>query len=93
MTTRLQAVINRNQGRYHRIAAELGVNVFWVYQYIKHGREPRNPEIRRKMRLPKPRRTQASGKAKLPEHERWWRKLDKAARDEIKRQLWMSRSS
>ena len=36
---RLKAVIKRNNGRYHPIANELGINVFWVYNYIAKGRE------------------------------------------------------
>lgn len=40
-------------GRYHRLADQLGVNVGHVYNLIKKGIEPKSPDIRVKMFLPK----------------------------------------
>ena len=81
---KLATVIKTHNGKYHRIAKTLGVNVYWVYRYIKHGQEPSNLTIRAKMFLPKKRKphTGRSGFAKLPAHVQWWRKLPKDQRNE-----------
>lgn len=94
---RLQAVIKRNKGKYHPIAAELGINVFWVYTYINRGKEPRNPDIRKRMYLPplrKPKSQSTSGqKAEPPHHIQWWRSLHKDTRSDIIRRTWIQLNS
>lgn len=94
---RLQAVIKHNNGKYHRIAAELGVNVFWVHALITKAKEPRNPDIRKRMYLPplrKPKSQSTSGqKSELPNHIHWWRSLPKEVRSNIVRDAWIHFSS
>jgi len=92
---RLKAVIKRNNGRYHPIANELGINVFWVYNYIAKGREPRNPDIRKRLFLPPLRKPRAANgqKQELPHHIQWWRSLDKETRSDIVRRAWTQLNS
>lgn len=70
---RLQPVIRRNSGKYHRIAAELRVNPYHVFQFLTKGKEPSNPEIRERMMLPKktrkPKRTQPATPDKQQERD------------------------
>jgi len=72
-------------GSYHKVAQERGVNVYWVYQLLKHGKEPTNPKIRQALYLPKSRRAKA-GTVKTeptPAHWNWWRHLPKDYRDKL----------
>jgi hypothetical protein len=101
MTPRkLQKVIKQAEGKYHRIAEILNrenkngrtINVYWVYQYIKNGKEPGNPEIRQRMYLPakqsKP-RTRKAIVDNAPYWIIWWRTLTKEQRHQIIRQAWI----
>lgn len=92
---KLNTVIKRNNGKYHRIAAELGVNVFWVHAYITKNKEPRNPDIRKRMHLPPLRKPRTAGgqKTELPNHIHWWRSLPKEIRSDIVRQAWTQLNS
>lgn len=77
---KLRRVIERHEGKRHRIAKELGVNVWWIQAYIKNWHEPSNPETRRKMFLP----TRAARKPDYrPNHHNWWRHLPPKDRDTI----------
>lgn len=95
MTPRkLADAIKKCKGRYHAVAEELtrkakekglpAVNVYYVYNYIKHGVEPRNSNIRKAMGFPPLRKKHngRSGFAELPAHVQWWRKLPKGERDQ-----------
>jgi hypothetical protein len=82
---KLAAVIKAHTGKYHPIAKELKVNVYWIHSYITKGIEPRNPEIRARMFLPKLRKKTngRSGFTELPAHVQWWRKLKKDERNQF----------
>ncbi len=85
MTPRkLAAVIKAHDGKFHPIAKALDVNVYWIHTYITKHREPRNPEIRARMFLPKLKKKQdgRSGFAELSPAVQWWRKLKKDERDQ-----------
>jgi hypothetical protein len=85
MTPRkLATVIKAHNGKYHPIAKELKVNVYWVHSYITKGKEPRNPEIRARMFLPKIKKKHdgRSGFSELSPAVQWWRKLKKDERDQ-----------
>lgn len=79
---RLRRVIEKHGGRRHRITRELGVNVYWIQAYIKHWKEPSNPDTRARMYLPKTQRKPRQPKHR-PEHINWWRHLDPLERDKI----------
>lgn len=82
MTPRKLARAIREHRTQHRIAAALKVNPYYVNRYLKYGKEPSNAIIRAKMGFPKlrTRHNGRSGFAELPEHVKWWRKLDKETR-------------
>lgn len=96
--------IRQHGPSYHRIAAALDINVSYVYDFLKHSKEPSDRTdagraVRVKMGLPRRKRRPRDrsivakpGQVTLPEYERWWRKLPKAVRAELKRQLWTTRS-
>lgn len=83
MTPRKLARAIKEHKTQHRIAAALGVNPYYVNRYLKYGKEPTSKTIRAKMGFPPLRKkhTGRSGFAELPDHVKWWRKLDKRNRD------------
>lgn len=91
---KLRAVIKEHEGKRHKIARALGVNVYWVQTYIKDWKEPSNPETRKKMYLPKTRRTRKpqATRETPPAHIQWWRRLDKSERNDIVHSAWERRS-
>lgn len=36
---------------WHKLSDELGINVWYLYEFAKHGKEPTNPEIRKRLGL------------------------------------------
>lgn len=83
---KLAAVFKKNNFKYHPIAKELKVNVYWIHTYITKGKEPQNAEVRKRMFLPALKKRKPnngrSGFTELPESIQWWRKLKKDERDQ-----------
>jgi hypothetical protein len=68
------------------LARMRGVNIFWVSRLLRYGEEPKNSTTRLKLSLSKrPRKPRVPGPPKppVPDYIRWWRKLEKVARDMI----------
>ena len=85
MTTprKFQRALKANHGSQHKTARTLGVNPYYVNRYLKYGIEPTSNPIRKAMGFQPLRKkhTGRSGFRELPEHIKWWRKLDKGSRD------------
>ena len=79
---KLKKVIERHNGKYHRIAKELRINVGHIYKYIKYGIEPKRSDLRKKMFLSKSKRKPARPKF-TPEFINVWRHLDTRQRHQI----------
>ena len=79
---KLQKVIKRHNGKYHRIAKELGVNSGHVYKYLKQGKEPIRRDLREKMFLSKSKRKPARPRF-TPEFINIWRHLNTTERHQI----------
>lgn len=96
--------IREHGPRYRPIARALGVNVRYVHDLLKYSKEPSDttePGRAVRVRMGFPRRMRRKrdgsivaepGRVTLPEYERWWRRLPKAVRAELKRQLWTTRT-
>lgn len=66
---------------------ELMVNVRYVYDLLKHNKEPTNREIRQRMGYRDRSTATKPGTVTISEHWQWWRRLPKAVRNELVRQL------
>ena len=79
---RLQKEDRKVNFKFHALADHLGVNVRYIYDLLKRGREPTNPVIRKKLFLPKhPRRPKTINPQPL--EVRWWRRQSKEYRRSI----------
>ena len=69
--------------KYHVLAKARGINVKYVHEMIKYGKEPTNANIREKLFLPKKPRAERVKKPYIepPEHIKWWRSLTKEYRN------------
>lgn len=86
MTTprRLAQALKKNGGAIRATARTLQVNQYYVSRWLKHGEEPNNAEVRKRMGF-KPLRKKHDGRSgftELPAHVQWWRKLPKGERDQ-----------
>lgn len=81
---RLAKAIKLFGGNQRKMAEYLGINPAYVNRWMKHGIEPKNPIARSAMGFQplRKRHDGRSGFAELPEHIKWWRKLDKGSRDQ-----------
>jgi len=81
---RLVRAFRRVKWKWHHLSRVLGVNTWYLYQYLIKGKEPSNPAIRVKMFLPKhPRRSRSArygDDAQIQPAARWWNRLTKFQR-------------
>ncbi len=79
---KLAKIVKEQNGRYWKIAEACeGINVSYVYKYLKYGIEPINEEVRVKMFLPKRQRKPRQPKEPMPE---WLKKVKRDIRRMIK---------
>jgi len=75
---------------HYRIAKYLNVNIAEVWKALVKGKEPVNQDVRVKFGLPrKPRKPRAVSVPKIvPNHIRWWRRLDPTLRRDLIKQIY-----
>jgi hypothetical protein len=83
LPARLRTEARRAKYKFHTLAQRLGVNVRYLYDLIERGVEPTNPEVRKKLFLPRHPRKEKPVPIPLPPAVRWWRRQSKGYRRSI----------
>jgi len=72
--------------KYHHLAELRSVNVYYIYQLIKYGKEPTNPNTRQALSLPRKPKSERKPRREpkpQPEYVKWWRSLTTESRHHI----------
>lgn len=96
--SKLKTEFRRARYKFHTLAKALGINVRYVHDMIKYGKEPTNPNIRVKLFLTKKPRKPNPGATvrgkdikpyiEPPEEIKWWRSLKKDTRRSLIQNLY-----